>query len=114
MEFFLKSMETKEWLQQDRTLLGARGNNGEKLISLDYLHLPTPQEKKQNPLTKQHRLKQSVVRNRSSFHERRKGRRRAEGGGKSLTEGIPGRRLMQKSQRKAKGGKREENNVQSG
>lgn len=33
MEFFLKSMETKEWLQQDRTLLGARENNGIKLIS---------------------------------------------------------------------------------
>lgn len=33
-----------------------------KLISVHYLDLPTPQEKKQNSLRKQHRLKQSVVR----------------------------------------------------
>lgn len=92
MECFLKPREIKEWLQQHMTLLGARENNGGKVISLGCLHLPTPQEKKQNPLRTQHRLKQSVVRNRSSFNERREGRRRVEGGGKSLTEGIPERR----------------------
>lgn len=48
MECFLKSTETKEWLQQHTTLLGDREDKREKLISVLFTP-PHPSRKEAEP-----------------------------------------------------------------
>lgn len=48
MECFLKSTETKEWLQQHTTLSGDREDKGEKLISMLFSP-PHPSRKEAEP-----------------------------------------------------------------
>lgn len=113
MECFLKPTETKEWSQQNMTLLRARENNGGKSVYLHYLDLPIPQEKKQNPLRKRHKLKQSVVRTGAALmrEEKEERERRWEESYRRDSWEKINAEVPSESERKKK---REENKVQSG
>lgn len=108
---FLKAYRDKVTVTTGHdTFGGERENKGR--VDLSRLFVPPHhQEKNQNPLRKQNRLKQSVVRTGAILMT--EGWRRVEGGGKSLTEGILGRRNAEVPRDSKRRKKREENKMQS-